>query len=761
MLLGGKADQPSLTRSASVSDSDDEVGEEIEDEWQSFGEDAIVSWATSVLAQGVLLCKDERGTYFKWLARIVLYGVHMDEDGVVVAAKSGSWTGKKAASIDPEIAREAAREANRRRSQLQSGGSERKLSFTSEVSAGKPGHEGAISFAGGKRGSVLDQALRKRMTSSAMVMASQHPDLMGGGDGRKRSLMASRDEDYGGDFERYSLATEVREEWEEAIREVSLALPESILNVFRIDLGLSSLSKGERGQSESSDGVRASMFQGAHASMLYADFTDVITKGGASAAHRAKRAAREIKILVGLRHLNVAESELQYLQRELALVAESHAPQVNGLILVAGAARAAQTILVHRQPPRAKPKLLQSGSGVQSVESRSPGKKTTVPSKSAQDVISSSSRHTMRCYERSGFEPHSHHVAQALRFLEYELFSSDGSLGSSGLVALGAGGEETDEKVADLAPLLLPAASSDRLIEQARREEEEEEKARRASEKASSTSPSDKKGAPPLELKSVVRVKSIGSHHDSTTSSSRASTPKALRPASPLSQATGSSGSRSRPRSRSSSHHRKRQSSTGSTGKGSTGSAGKRSAGSSARGKRRTGSASEAKKRATSPLSGARDIEVEFRPMAPNAGANLFPAIGASPGLASVGSAAPEDLNGQLSREDLVDWPPSVQQLFHSVSAGRSWIRRTVRPGLRSPKRGRTATAQFAAAQMLRSSSAPNMLPYMPNNTRSGYSSAAHVNAAGKTWPGGKVVSEVVQVGRQTGPARQSAKEWA
>merc|ERR1719215_532386 len=44
-----------------------------EDVERECGEDSSISWAAAVLASGMLLRKDERGAYFKWLARTVLY----------------------------------------------------------------------------------------------------------------------------------------------------------------------------------------------------------------------------------------------------------------------------------------------------------------------------------------------------------------------------------------------------------------------------------------------------------------------------------------------------------------------------------------------------------------------------------------------------------------------------------------------------------------------------------------------------------------
>jgi len=44
-----------------------------DDDKSQFNEDAVVAWATSVLASQIMLKKDERGAYFRWLARIILY----------------------------------------------------------------------------------------------------------------------------------------------------------------------------------------------------------------------------------------------------------------------------------------------------------------------------------------------------------------------------------------------------------------------------------------------------------------------------------------------------------------------------------------------------------------------------------------------------------------------------------------------------------------------------------------------------------------
>ncbi|CAK9107278.1 unnamed protein product [Durusdinium trenchii] len=54
---------------------------------QELGEDIILSWATGVLTDGIVLCKDERGDYFRWLARIVLYDM-LDEEVLQERAKS-------------------------------------------------------------------------------------------------------------------------------------------------------------------------------------------------------------------------------------------------------------------------------------------------------------------------------------------------------------------------------------------------------------------------------------------------------------------------------------------------------------------------------------------------------------------------------------------------------------------------------------------------------------------------------------------------
>merc|ERR1719456_1255519 len=83
----------------------------LNEEQRRFGQDAIVSWATGVLTQNILLAKDDRGVYFKWLARIVL---RTGTDGE--AGKSRSSTMQSESEVTSHRSRSSTMQSETRKS---------------------------------------------------------------------------------------------------------------------------------------------------------------------------------------------------------------------------------------------------------------------------------------------------------------------------------------------------------------------------------------------------------------------------------------------------------------------------------------------------------------------------------------------------------------------------------------------------------------------------------------------------------------------
>lgn len=604
------------------------------DQDRQFGEDTILSWATAVLAQSILLTKDERGIYFKWLARIVLRtGSDREADRK-----------RHPGAVDTDI-----------NTQLNRSTRGRRVSVDAETPP-KAGESEAFGKKSRSAANDADASARKR----SLVASGTHTGPESDEDEPQQSPKALAKSKAMQD------ADAAAEDVEEAIREVSHALPDGVLNVFRIDLGLNTLNAEADAQKHAMETEHE--FQKSPHKGLYSDFTDVIAMGGGSMAQRAKRAARVSKLITSLRHLNVTHSEIRHLERELKHVAENSQPHANGILLVAGAARAAQSILA--KPANVEVEANESSGAM--VGRRRASSELKGLDKQASQVIETSTSHARGCYERSGFDSSASKVAVALRFLENELFQgvrvrsdrgdpqpSGSQVPPSATTALGSplvattslvDGEET---VASVVPLLMPQMISKRLLAQAQKEWEEEEAARIAAREEaaaaeakggfSPTSVFRKSGFPGIEP--TVRVKSIEAQSEA---SSRQISSRQRQISSPVCT-TGSMSSGGSPLPRSQRDSNSRGSQRNAAGKATPPNAGKATD--------------------DGPLAERMDSWLGV------GAASTFPAIAAA--LRPMTSAPPTTEVLQW-RENLSDWPTEILQLFDSVQQGCHRVRSAV-----------------------------------------------------------------------------------
>lgn len=368
---------------------------------REFGEDAVIAWATSSLASGIFLRGDERGSYFAWLAQMVLYEAARERADA--AKNEGQKAGRK-----PSVPQT---HAGRRRS------------FTS-----------ALGVSVGLLDSDAANAAAARPTdaSTSHERSSEKKNWAA----LEAQLAAQRDE-----------ARDAR-------REDVLALPDSVLNALRTDLGLPSTSK--KG-------------------------TDQLAPRGAKAGQDRKD--RKLCMTSGLRSLGVSDAQLGYLSRELDGAA-AHLIDPHGSLLVGGAVKAAQNILM---PGGSQKKQGETDAAVD--EQRSSAGKSGIrihgaalanAARYAKEVVETSRADASRCYQCAGYEPpeERYSSAVALRVLEKQFFD----VKDSGMLVRAIGGGRRSAGVADatdgetehtaaLAPLLLSASASKRLLAQLRREE--------------------------------------------------------------------------------------------------------------------------------------------------------------------------------------------------------------------------------------------------------------------------------------------------
>ncbi|CAE7863802.1 unnamed protein product [Symbiodinium microadriaticum] len=166
----------SATSAAEAGDSEGELQPDDPEAARELGEDIVLSWATGVLTEGVVLCKDERGDYFRWLARIVLYDM-LDEDVLQERAKSrGSSRGQDGGS-------------NHQTSQQSKGsGGSKRLSFLQVLSAASASMQSSTEGPEGSSHQVSTQSQtvstslksKASVTTTSSSFMSLIQDLTGG-----------------------------------------------------------------------------------------------------------------------------------------------------------------------------------------------------------------------------------------------------------------------------------------------------------------------------------------------------------------------------------------------------------------------------------------------------------------------------------------------------------------------------------------------------------------------------------------------------
>lgn len=395
-----------------------DMGDELIEE--QFGEDMVLSMATSVLASSILLCKDERGAYFRWLARIVLYS-------------STSVLERSEATPQP---REATPHGHR----------------TGNVPAAR------------ERGPHLgrDPGIGDPLPSLSKPSTPLHAATIATGLALAATSHGGHELEDGEDMQ------------------ADPALPEPILKALRHDCGLSHPNDKRDGLDESPPtrdsfiGLDLKEARRTMALRMFDDVQDRFAKGGTSIAHRLKRKARAARLVVGLRALNVDAHATQNLQRELQGVAESTVPSFTGAILVGGAARAAQFLLkpngISRHRTHSRPQSQQGHIGQGAQESPGgPGRAAAGETGllTAAEVVQLNSSSALQCYDQVGLgcSLAQQRVAAALQFLERQVFPQAHNDPDGGGPAQTQGapnsrrrrGGKIQELTRTIAPLLLPA----------------------------------------------------------------------------------------------------------------------------------------------------------------------------------------------------------------------------------------------------------------------------------------------------------------
>lgn len=414
--------------------SDDSAPQDDPQASQELGEDGIISWATSVLTDGVLCSKDERGDYFRWLARIVLYDTEVDQDGE-----------------ESEPSQAPGKGGNTNLNNIGKGslGPSRRMSFSSALSAAIPNYTDDSKSDGGRKLSHGDSGLISFPDAAQLALASSKADR------RKAAQRHQVDE---------------QEELKEAQKDSTLVLPAVYLQSMRVDLGVP-VPKEEEVQRNLSTMER----QKGLARKLYTNFHEHVDQ------QKVRRPDREKQLIKELRGLSIQEPEIWTLQKELTAAAELP-PNPNGALLLGSAGAVAQRIVVPHMSTRtsvqrgqdqddkamlkeAIVRLKESGRGMGGGR---PAAEDSVQ-RTAAEIRESSNTNASHCYGRAGFdeEMQKNRVAVALRLLEHELFNSGGSTSESGAHK---GPEE--ETLQQVVPLLLPKKSSNKLLKQAQWEEE-------------------------------------------------------------------------------------------------------------------------------------------------------------------------------------------------------------------------------------------------------------------------------------------------
>jgi len=430
---------------ASLAQAD--MGDEVIEE--QFGEDMVLSMATSVLANSILLCKDERGAYFRWLARIVLYSSTsvLERSDATPQLREATLHGHQTGNVLP--------------------GKKREPHLAREPGLGE---------------SLPALTLSKPSTP-------MHPATIATGLARAAASHGGRE-------------SEAVED-----QQADPALPEPILKALRHDCGLSHPNDKRDDKLESpADALPArSLARGlgvreARRNMtvqMFDDVQDRFAKGGTSFAHRLKRKARAARLMVQLRALNVDAHAIAGLQRELQAVAESTVPSFTGAILLGGAARAAQFLLKpngirqrRRSTDSSRPpsQLSHTNKGARELPrglGGAPAEETGLVT--AAEVIQLSSSSALQCYDQVGFgcPVAQQRAAAALQFLERQVFpqapagggavqrapSSRGTAAgfprplSPTVASRRRRGEKLQELTRSIAPLLLPADVARKMVD--------------------------------------------------------------------------------------------------------------------------------------------------------------------------------------------------------------------------------------------------------------------------------------------------------
>lgn len=401
---------------------------------QELGEDVILSWATSVLTDGVLCSKDERGDYFRWLARIVLYDTEVDQDGD--EPEPGNAL-DKGGSVDRNI-----------NNNVKPASPSRRMSFASALSAAIPSYIEESKPEVDRKVSQVDSASLSIPEAAQFLLAKTKAAK------QKAPIRRRVDE---------------QEELREAQRDSDLVLPSSHLQSMRVDLGVPVPKEEEVPTNLSNDERQKALSQ-----KLYADYRTNVEQ------QKTRRPDREKQLIKELRGLSISEPEITLLQKEFSSALENP-PNPNGALLVGGAGTLAQRIVVPRMSSRTSVQrgqdqddkamlkqalawLKTSGRGVGGGR---PAAEDAVQ-RTAAEIYDSSSSNASHCYGRAGFdeEMQKNRVAVALRLLEHELFSS-GSASESG-----TGNAPEEEAIQRVVPLILPKNSSNKILRQARWEEE-------------------------------------------------------------------------------------------------------------------------------------------------------------------------------------------------------------------------------------------------------------------------------------------------
>eukprot|EP00928_Gymnodinium_smaydae_P005902 TRINITY_DN12046_c0_g1_i3.p1 TRINITY_DN12046_c0_g1~~TRINITY_DN12046_c0_g1_i3.p1 ORF type:complete len:1429 (-),score=147.43 TRINITY_DN12046_c0_g1_i3:274-4518(-) len=456
---------------------------------QEYGEDIVIAWATSVLASMIFLGNDERGTYFRWLASIVLYTSPPDEDGPVprrTSVPSSRATGFYGALMGalPQL----------------EGTSARPVSALGRCSTHTP--------------------VRGRRSHDATAGMSPTSDYVDQHESAFAELKSGLAEMQG----------ETSVDDLEQKRAGELNLPESVLKNIRGDLGLA--VRKEVKQDDADD----TCVRGGRGGSSKA-----IGDSGISDAEQAQRLARATKMRSALKVLSVPEVEVERLTQELSTKAQQSHPK--GLLVFGSAAHIANSIVLSTAKD-VEQAVSPSGASTGAKGSR---KVTVAPSalQLARSVMETSYFHASACYARAGYDKDCNQIAAALHQLEAVLYKhmppvsgvsevpandSAKRQASSAIADCGTtcSFEEEEELPGELtsqvAPLLLPPDQANSILENLRHQEElaAAAQAEAAAAMSQPIGAPRRSSVPGMALPSV-RVLSLGSQRSSTTSSDSSS----------------------------------------------------------------------------------------------------------------------------------------------------------------------------------------------------------------------------------------------